>query len=271
MTVAQPTTIAHHVEDGIGTVILDRRGKHNALTQHMWGQIPGILEQLTRAGASSIVIRGAHGSFSAGADLAEVLEATASPAQAEEFCGTVVAALLAVARCPVPTVSRLSGIASGGGAELALASDMRIADETARLQLPLAGLGVVPDGFTLHRLMALTGGSTARYLLLTGRAITASECLRSGLVQQVTSPTELDDAVNDVVADLATKSPFALRHMKELALQRELALAGEDLTDSMVRSFLHGDVAKNAHKFLGRRKKGRDHKEVACTHIGSQS
>lgn len=251
--------VIHQVHDDVGVITLDRYGKHNALTQQMWSQIPDMLDKLVKGhGVSAVLIRGAHGSFSAGADLSEVLTATRTREAAEAFCRTVVDALLALARCPVPTVSRLSGIASGGGAELALATDLRIADHTARLQLPLAGLGVVPDGFTLHRLLALTGSAMARYLLLTGRPLDADECLRTGLVHHVTA--DLDTEIDTLLAELGSKSPYALRQMKDQTLRLELALAADELTAPMVDSFVHGAVADNARAFLSARASTRDHR-----------
>lgn len=242
------------VRGGVGTITMDRPGKHNAMTVEMWSRIPELIDECAAAtDVDCIVIRGAHGSFSAGADLNEVLLATSSTSEAEHFCRTVVTALLAIGRSDVPTIAQLSGIASGGGAEIALACDLRIADDSARLQLPLAGLGVVPDDFTLHRLVGLVGSSTSRYMLMTGQALDASTCLRSGLVHQVVPATELADTVEQVAASVRSKSRYAMRNIKDQLVARELALAVQEMTAPMVASFVHGDVAASASAFLGER------------------
>jgi enoyl-CoA hydratase/carnithine racemase len=249
------SALRHHVDGGAGVITLDRAGKHNALTQSMWADIPIAVNHLVEVDrVSSILIRGANQSFSAGADLSEVLVATSTPDAARDFCQTVVDALLAIARCPIPTVARLSGIASGGGAELALASDIRIADETASLQLPLSGLGVVPDEVTLSKLLATVGSPAARFMLLTGRAINARECLRIGLVQAVVPPADLDVEINALLNELTSKSKFAVKRIKAQVLEREMPDSSrQDLSTAMADSFFHGDVATNAQAFLDSR------------------
>ncbi|MBM9461820.1 enoyl-CoA hydratase/isomerase family protein [Aeromicrobium sp. YIM 150415] len=248
MTATKP--VRGTVQDGIGVVVLDRAGKHNALTTDMWNQLPTLLTELVDHGAACIVITGANGSFSAGADLREVYRATQSRHEAEAFCQAVVGALTAIASCPVPTIARLSGIASGGGAEIALAADLRIADDTARFQLPLAGLGVVPDHFTYERLAKLVGSSTARYLLLTAETLDAADCLRTGIAHEVTAPEELDRRIDRLTARLRHHSAFALTGIKQMALGHELRDDLPRLSAPMIESFMAGDVARGAQAFL---------------------
>lgn len=245
--------VVGHVDGRLGVVTLTRPGKRNAMTRSMWASLPVVLDRVAGSpGVEAVVIRGADGNFSAGADLGEVLAATESPEAATEFCASVVSTLLAIARCPLPTIAALEGVAAGGGAELALAADLRVAVQGATLQLPLARLGVVPDGFTMRRLVALAGPSSARLLLFTGRIVDAEHCLRIGLVDEVVPDEGLEDAVRSLAHAFSAASPYALRRTKQLldALDEQADL--DDLVADMAQSFLHGDVAANARGFMHR-------------------
>jgi enoyl-CoA hydratase/carnithine racemase len=239
-----------HTEASIGFITLNRKGKHNAMTREMWRALPEAVETLSSApGVASIVIQGADGSFCAGADLSEVLAATRSMEAATEYCTTVVDALLALAYSPKPTIAAMSGVAAGGGAELALATDLRFADESSSLQLPLARIGVVPDDFTLRRLLALGGPAVARLMLFGGESMSASRCLAMGLVDVVTTQGGLDEAIKAHVGAFSTTSPYAIREIKALLIADELGAQVEDLVNGMAKSFVAGDVEKFARRF----------------------
>jgi enoyl-CoA hydratase/carnithine racemase len=245
--------VRSEIEGKAGVVTLSRRGKHNAMTASMWRQIPPKLDELVAsAGVHAVVIKGAHGAFSAGADLTEVLAATADEGAARDFCGSVVAALEAIAACPVPTLAAMAGVAAGGGVEVALAADLRVAEPVVTMELPLARLGVVPDDFTLRRLHALGGGSTARRMLLAGRTLDSEECLRAGLIDELVEPGGLDEAVDRLIVGFTRSSPFALRRMKKLLGEYERQASSTDPIANMADSFVHGDVATSARSFLGR-------------------
>jgi enoyl-CoA hydratase/carnithine racemase len=241
------------IEASLGLITLSRRGKHNAMTHEMWTALPEAVRTLAAVPeVVSIVIRGADGSFSAGADLTEVLAATASMEAASSYCRSVVDALLALAHCPKPTIAALSGVAAGGGAEIALAADLRLAEVSSYLQLPLARIGVVPDDFTLRRLLALGGPAVTRLMLFGGQAMPASRCLAMGLVDVVTPDGGLDDAVNEHVAAFGTTSPYAIREMKALLIADEFGAGTDDFADGMARSFVAGDVEKFARRFTSK-------------------
>jgi enoyl-CoA hydratase/carnithine racemase len=239
-----------HIEGNIGFITLERRGKHNAMTQEMWTALPGAVESLSSvSGVVSIVIQGAGGSFCAGADLSEVLEATESMEAATDYCTTVVDALLALAYCAKPTIAAMSGVAAGGGAELALAADLRFAEESSYLQLPLARIGVVPDDFTLRRLLALGGPAGARLMLFGGQSMSASRCLAMGLVDVVTPAGVLQEAINEHVGAFSSASPYAIREIKALLVADEIGAEAKDLAVGMAKSFIAGDVEKFARRF----------------------
>ena len=252
--VTRPTgSVECLVRGNVGVVTLSRPGKHNAMTHLMWTELPRVIDALSsEPDVDSIVIRGAGRSFSAGADLSEVLAATENLEAATAYCTTVVDALLSLATCPKPTIAALRGVAAGGGAELALAADLRFAEESASLQLPLARIGVVPDDFTLRRLLALGGPAVARLLLFGGQAMAANRCLQMGLVDAVSSDGCLDDDVDECVRAFSTARPYAVREIKALLIADEVGIDKEQLVSGMARSFVSGDVARSARQFVGK-------------------
>jgi enoyl-CoA hydratase/carnithine racemase len=239
-----------HIEGNIGFITLNRQGKHNAMTRQMWTAFPGAVDSLSSAPrVAGIVIQGAGGSFCAGADLSEVLEATESMEAATDYCITVVDALLSLAYCAKPTIAAMTGVAAGGGAELALAADLRFAEERSSMQLPLARIGVVPDEFTLRRLLSLGGPAGARLMLFGGQPMSASRCLAMGLVDVVTPAGGLQEAVKEHVSAFSSASPYAIRQIKGLLIADEIGAEVKDLVAGMAKSFIAGDVEKFARRF----------------------
>jgi len=241
------------VRDGIGWITLNRPHKKNALTRAMWASLPDVLADLAARGdVTAVALRGASGTFGAGADLGDVLAATESRKLAEEYCTLVVRGLLAVAKCALPTVALLEGVAAGGGAELALAADVRIADSRAVLSFPFARLCVVPDRFTLGRLAAIVGPSIARNLALTGKMMSADEAMAVRLVDEVVAAGELEPRALAWGRALMQGSPGAIAGMKAVFFEREVKEPVAALIGPMVESFVAGDVRAAALRFLGK-------------------
>jgi enoyl-CoA hydratase/carnithine racemase len=239
------------VRDRVGYVTLHRPAKRNALTREMWSAIPGVMQALSsRTDLVAIAIQGAEGTFGAGADLGDVLEASSDRASAEAYCTTVVTALLAVATTELPTVAWVAGVAAGGGAELALACDLRVADATASFSFPFARLGVVPDRFTLDRLTATVGQSTARRLVFTGEVVDARAAFAMKLVDDVVAADEVAEAKARWSARLSHGSRAARVGMKRALRGLETTHDVASLTREMVASIVSGDVRDAAQAFL---------------------
>jgi enoyl-CoA hydratase/carnithine racemase/DNA-binding NarL/FixJ family response regulator len=245
--------VLSEVRDGIGWVTLSRPHKKNSLTRSMWAAIPDVLADLkSRGDLTAVAIRGAGGTFGAGADLGDVLAATEGRPEAEEYCTLVVRGIVAVARCSLPTVALVEGVAAGGGAELAIAADTRMADSRAVISFPFARLGVVPDRFTLARLQSLVGPSAARSLALTGKMVAADEAEEMGLVDEVLAAGELGPRALAWSRMLAQGSPSAIAGMKAIFFDRENKDTIATLIGPMVESFVNGDVRAAALRFLGK-------------------
>jgi enoyl-CoA hydratase/carnithine racemase len=178
-----------HVErrdDGVALVTLDNP-KVNALSGEVLRQLEAVARDLTGDPPGAVVVTGGDRIFAAGADIAEF----GGPDEARAVGGGFRRALGAVAGIPRCVIAAISGFALGGGCELALACDLRIASERARLGQPEILLGIIPGGGGTQRLARLVGPARAKELVLTGRQVAADEALRIGLVDEVVAPDEL--------------------------------------------------------------------------------
>jgi enoyl-CoA hydratase/carnithine racemase len=129
----------------------------------------------------------------------------------------------AVAEIPVPTIAAINGAALGGGFELALACDIRVASSTAVLGLPETTLAIIPGGGGTQRLPRIAGVARAKELIFTGRRISAAEALQYGIVHEVVAPDELRTRAAAMAARIASNGPVALRAAKE-AIARGIEL-----------------------------------------------
>ena len=177
------------VESGIGTIRLDR-APLNALNRQMQEEVRAAAhEAATRADVQAVVVYGGPKVFAAGADIKEM--ADLSYAQMAERAGELSSAFSAVAEIPKPTVAAVAGYALGGGFELALCCDRRIAAEDAKVGQPEMLLGIIPGAGGTQRLARLVGPAKAKDLIYTGRFVAAGEALAMGMVDEVVPALEV--------------------------------------------------------------------------------
>jgi enoyl-CoA hydratase/carnithine racemase len=194
-------------------LVLDRPDKRNAITRAMWDAIPNLVASVAEdARVRFLVIRGEGGSFAAGADIAEFPEVFASAVAATANQSAIAAAMEAVENFPKPTVALIHGACVGGGCGLALACDLRIAAENARLGITPAKLGLVYGVGDTRRLVQAVGLSRAKDILFTGRLIDAAEALRIGLVDRVAADPVA--ALDLLEAELVAASGASARAQK---------------------------------------------------------
>ncbi|MEY9967774.1 enoyl-CoA hydratase/carnithine racemase [Streptacidiphilus sp. MAP12-16] len=178
-------------DDGIAVLTLDRAEKRNALTREMWAALPGLLRRLaTEPGLRVLLVTGAGGTFSAGADIAELQGVYADPDSADAYHAVNVVAEEALAAFPHPTIAVVRGACVGGGCQLAVACDLRFAAPDARLGITPAKLGIVYPAVPTVRLARLLGPARAKYLLYSGELVTADQALGYGLVEVVAADVE---------------------------------------------------------------------------------
>ena len=164
-----------------------------------------------------LIITGEGKAFVAGADIAEMKDL--GPEEGESFGLRGQAALSAIEQLPVPVIAAVNGFALGGGCELALCADIRIASEKARFGQPEVGLGITPGFCGTQRLPRVIGLSKAMDLILTGRMIKADEALSVGLVDKVVPPEELMNEAMKLASAIAANAPVAVRAAKRAVRQ----------------------------------------------------
>jgi len=223
-------TIALDSAAGIAVLTLNRPGARNAINLEMVEEIRAALGLLAKdSGTRVLILTGAgSGAFASGADIRELRGRRA----ADALRGINSSLFLEIERFALPTIAAVRGYALGGGCELALACDLRIAGESARFGQPEVGLGIIPAAGATYRLPRIVGTGRARELILTGRVIDAAEALRIGLVNRVVPDDRVLDEARSTAALIARKGPLALRAAK-LALRA--AVYGPDAGETAER------------------------------------
>ncbi|NLE78725.1 MAG: enoyl-CoA hydratase/isomerase family protein [Rhodococcus sp.] len=179
---------------GVGTILLNRPPM-NALNRQVQTELAAAAEEASmRDDIKAVVIYGGPKVLAAGADIKEMIDM--SHADMLKVAGRLQRALGAISEIPKPTVAAITGYALGGGLEVALGADRRIAGDNAKLGVPEVLLGVIPGGGGTQRLARLIGPSRAKDLVFTGRFVGAEEALQIGLVDQVVAP---DDVYNEAL------------------------------------------------------------------------
>jgi enoyl-CoA hydratase/carnithine racemase len=201
------------IEDGIGTIRLDRPPV-NALNDQVRDELAEVARQAgTSDEVRAVIIYGGEKVFAAGADIKEMAEANYAAMALRS--GELQAALALVAALPKPVVAAITGYALGGGLELALCADFRIAGSGARLGQPEILLGVIPGAGGTQRLARLLGPARAKDLIFSGRFVDADEALAIGLVDQVVPDEQVYDAARARLQPYVSGPAFALRAAKE--------------------------------------------------------
>ncbi len=185
-------------DDGVAVLRLDRP-KMNALSSALLAQLAEAAAGLTNDPPGAVVVWGGERIFAAGADIAEFGGAE----EARRIGGAFRDALDAVAAIPRAVIAAVNGYALGGGCELALACDLRVAAENAKFGQPEILLGIIPGGGGTQRLARLVGPSRAKDLILTGRQVGAEEALRIGLADRVVPAAEVLDTALAWAGELA--------------------------------------------------------------------
>lgn len=207
------------VEGGIGTIRLDRPPM-NALNAEIQDALTVAAGEATeRRDVAAVIVYGGEKVFAAGADIKEMQ--TMSYTDMVDRSAALQAAFTAVARIPKPTVAAVTGYALGGGCELTLTCDFRVAGVNAQFGQPEVLLGVIPGAGGTQRLSRLIGPSRAKDIIFTGRFVSAPEALQIGLVDEVVAPEDVYAAARRRVERYVGGPAYAIRAAKE-AIDRGL-------------------------------------------------
>jgi enoyl-CoA hydratase/carnithine racemase len=230
-------------EGPLARVLLNRPERRNALDLDMWRELGEAMRALSEApDLRCVVLRGAGGkAFAAGADIAEFERTRHSADDAARYAEVMDPAMEALRDCPVPTVAVIEGACVGGGLELAVQCDLRLAGASARLGMPINRIGHALPYAAMTALVELAGRATTLELLLEGRILNAEEAYHRRLVTRVVADDALEAEAEALVDRIVAGAPLAARWHKVFAAK---ALRPESLTAAdRLEPFLSCDSA----------------------------
>ncbi len=249
--------IEYSVQDHIGLLKVSREKALNALNSQVLQELEQVVDQVSLdRGLYCLVITGAgEKAFVAGADIVEMKDYNREQAYAFGQFGNRV--FRKIEQLPMPTIAMVNGYALGGGFELALACDLRVASENASFGFPEAGIGIIPGYGGTQRLPRLIGVSAAKKLLFTSSRIKSDEALKLGVVDEVVPAPELQDKVFALAGLIARQAPIAVANLKkavELGLSRPIDDALLVETDLFAKCFDTQDQKMAMAAFVSKEK-----------------
>ena len=201
-------------DGALALVTLNRPERRNALDKAMIDALHGVIDALAEdESVGAMILTGAGDkAFAAGADIAQLRDR-----RRREALQSINSRLFQrIEETPYPTIAAIRGFCLGGGSELALACDLRVAGETAKFGQPEVSLGIVPGAGATYRLPRVVGAAKARELVFTGRVLDAREALRIGLVNEVVADAEVAEAARRMADDIVKQDRLAVRFAKLL-------------------------------------------------------
>ena len=240
--------------EGVVTLTISSPATLNALNSTILAEMDDFLDTLDPSRVRVLVITGEGKAFVAGADISEMAHLSEPEGLAFGQRGSAV--FKKIEDLPFPVVAAVNGFALGGGCELAMACDIRIASAKARFGQPEVGLGIIPGFSGTYRLPKLVGQGIAKELIYTGRMIRADEALRIGLVNSVVQPEELAGAVDALVTSILKNAPIAVSYAKacinenyDLDVDESIALENQYFS----KCFATDDQKEGMDAFLNKR------------------
>ena len=207
-------TIKYEVNGYIAKITMNRPKALNALNSEVLDELDKCLDEIkANNDLRVLIITGEGRSFIAGADIKEMSELGGLEAKA--FGNKGLSVFRKIETLPIPVIAAVNGFALGGGCELAMSCDIRIASNKALFGQPEVGLGLIPGFGGTQRLQRLVGQGWAKYLIYSAENIKADKALEIGLVQDVVEVEELEERVNTLAEAIASKAPIAVKLAKE--------------------------------------------------------
>jgi enoyl-CoA hydratase/carnithine racemase len=249
----EPLLIRH--DGDIAELVLNRPGKRNAFTEAMWAGLPDLLDTLAER-CRVLIVRGQGDHFASGADISEFEDIYATRERGEAYSASIARALDALAEFPHPTIAMIRGACIGGGCGLALACDLRFADDTARIAITPAKMGLLYPFNDTKRLVDAVGGSMAKDMLFSARQLDAAEALSAGLLDRRFEPARLEPETRAYCTRLLDMSPLSATYTKKMISR---VLEGQDHDTDETRAwfanaFTSADFKEGYRAFLDKRK-----------------
>lgn len=240
----------------IATLSINRPEALNALNSELLAELKEAIDSISSDGSVHVLVLTGEGrAFVAGADIAEMKGMT--PEEARSFAKLGLEVFRAIELMDKPTIAAVNGFALGGGCELAMSCDIRIASSKAKFGQPEVGLGVTPGFGGTNRLSRLVGPAKAKELIFTGDVIDANEASRLGLVNSVTEPEELMERALGLAQKIAEKGQLAVRYSKQ-AINRSFEVdieTGMEIERNLFSlCFATYDQKEGMEAFLNKRK-----------------
>jgi enoyl-CoA hydratase/carnithine racemase len=243
-------------QTGIVVVTLNRPAKRNAISFAMWQRLGGLFSDFARQGDARIVIlTGAGGHFSAGADISEFPAMRSDPEAARAYNDAGHAATLAIRDLPVPTIAAAHGNCVGGGCGIALACDLRVGDATTQMGIPAAKRGIVYSVLDTELLLRTVGLPRAKLVLYSGNIFPVQDCRDMGLLDIVHEPGALAGAMA-LARDLAERAPLSQRGSKvtlEAISRADVAARAEEIAAAQARAAASEDYREATQSFIEKR------------------
>jgi len=242
------------IEDVV-LVTVNRPERRNALSRSVWLELRELLSELqSRPETGGLIITGAGDrAFAAGADVAELVDRPPLVA----LDGLVQTILLQLQDLPFPTIAALNGHALGGGWELALACDLRLAVPHVRVGFPEVGLGIIPGAGGTIRLLQHVGVGRAMEWILTSRLLNAHEAASYGLINKVVDDGDVVDAARSLMRELQAQPRLAVRLAKMMVNTTARGGGGPELERLAYTLAFHApERSERMHRFLDKRSKG---------------
>ncbi len=245
-----------NVKNRLAIVTVNRPEALNSLNREVIADIYNCMQEIDRKQlADCVILTGAGRSFIAGADISTMVEMEGYEGRDWTKAGMDLMDLIENMRMPV--IAAINGFALGGGCEIAMACDIRIASVKAKFSQPETGLGLIPGYGGTQRLPRLVGKGMAKYMILTNEMINAEEAYRIGLVQKLTQPEELMDTAYEVAQKILSKAPLATRMAKRAinaATNTDLATGINYELETYDIAFRSKDRKEGMQAFLEKRK-----------------
>lgn len=245
------------IDSGLAQITINRPKELNALNRATMLELDDAIKSLVddQSVGALIITGGGEKAFVAGADISEMVDM--GPLQAKEWSRLGQQVFSRIENFPRPVIAAINGFALGGGCELAMACDIRLASEKAKFGQPEVNLGIIPGFAGTQRLTRLVGKGQAKIIIFSGDIISAEEALRIGLVDKVVAAEELMSFAKTLASKIMTKAPLAIGQAKTainkgIEMDSELAFVFEAETFGMC--FTSADQKEGMRAFLEKRK-----------------
>jgi enoyl-CoA hydratase len=251
--------ILSNIDGAIATLTFNNPERHNAMSLDMWRDAATTLEELSREDSVRVVIlTGAGGkSFVSGADISKFESERSSESGVEAYAQATERMAQTLLNYPKPTIAMIRGFCIGGGVNIAVCCDLRIASEPSRFAVPAAKLGLGYGYVHIQRLQDLIGPQNVLEMLLTARQFDAAEGREMGLVNRIVAETEIETYVRGVADTIARNAPLTIRAVKRIVreLLKDASARDLDACESLVKQcFESADYQEGRRAFMEKRK-----------------